>query len=269
MNPSMTAPTAAIKSGTQVVQRVAALLRSVSARNRLGARLIDLCTEVNIERPTAHRILQGLVSEGLIRQDETSKRYFLGSMIYEMGLAASPRTNMRDLCHAHLQQIAQTTGDTVFLTTRAGFDGVCIDRAEGAFPIKVFVLEVGRRRPLNIGGGALAILSFLDDNEIERILSINKERCAERYPNYSEAEVRKIIARARARGFVISDVVELPGVRTIAFPIFDKNNNPVAAISVATLSQRMDKGRSDLAISCITKAIEQIQPTLLTMEDGN
>ena len=75
------------------------------------------------------------------------------------------------------------------------------------------------------------------------------------------------LTRARARGFVISDVVELPGVRTIAFPIFDKNKHPVAAISVATLSQRMDKGRSDLAISCITKAIEQIQPTLLTMGD--
>jgi DNA-binding IclR family transcriptional regulator len=81
MNHQMTTPTAAIKSGTQVVQRVAALLRSVSARNRLGARLIDLCTEVNIERPTAHRILQGLVSEGLIRQDETTKRYFLVNCI--------------------------------------------------------------------------------------------------------------------------------------------------------------------------------------------
>jgi glutamate-1-semialdehyde 2,1-aminomutase len=40
---------------------------------------------------------------------------------------------MRDLCHAQLQQIAQCTGDTVFLTIRAGFDGVCIDRAEGAY----------------------------------------------------------------------------------------------------------------------------------------
>ena len=73
----MTNPSAATKSGTQVVQRVAALLRGVSARNRIGARLIDLCTEVSIERPTAHRILQGLVSEGLIRQDEATKRYFL------------------------------------------------------------------------------------------------------------------------------------------------------------------------------------------------
>jgi len=88
----MTIATPAIKSGTQVVQRVAALMRGVSARNRVGARLIDLCTEINIERPTAHRILQGLVSEGLIRQDESTKRYFLGNVVYEMGLAASPRT---------------------------------------------------------------------------------------------------------------------------------------------------------------------------------
>jgi DNA-binding IclR family transcriptional regulator len=265
----MTIPTPAIKSGTQVVQRVAALMRGVSARNRVGARLIDLCTEINIERPTAHRILQGLVSEGLIRQDESTKRYFLGNVVYEMGLAASPRTNMRDLCHSHLQQIAQCTGDTVFLTIRAGFDGVCIDRAEGAFPIKVFVLEVGRRRPINIGGGALAILSFLDDNEIERILKINKDRCAEKFPNYSEAEVRKNIARARARGYVVSDVVELPGVRTIAAPIFDKNRHPVAAISVATLNTRLDKDRSELVLDCINKAIEQIQPNLLNIETEN
>ena len=235
----MTIPSAATKSGTQVVQRVAALLRGVSARNRIGARLIDLCTEVAIERPTAHRILQGLVSEGLIRQDESTKRYFLGSAIYEMGLAASPRTNIRDLCHPHLQQIAQATGDTVSLTARAGFDGVCIDRAEGAFPIKVFVLEVGK---------------------------VNAERCREKYPNYSEANARKTIARARTRGFVISDVIELPGVRSIAVPLRDKNNVPIAGISVSTLTTRMDKARSDLALSEITKAIEQIQKHLLTAE---
>jgi DNA-binding IclR family transcriptional regulator len=176
---------------------------------------------------------------------------------------------MRDLCHAQLQQIAQSTGDTVFLTIRAGFDGVCIDRAEGAFPIKVFVLEVGRRRPINIGGGAIAILSFLEDNEIERILKINKDRCVEKFTNYSEAEVRKTIARARGRGYVVSDVVELPGVRTIAVPIFDKNNHPVAAISVATLSTRLDKDRTELVLDSLNKAIAQIQPNLLNIETEN
>jgi DNA-binding IclR family transcriptional regulator len=259
----------AVKSGTQVVQRVAALMRGVSARNRVGARLIDLCTEIDIERPTAHRILQGLVSEGLIRQDESTKRYFLGNAVYEMGLAASPRTNLRDLCRIQLQQLAQSTGDTAFLISRAGFDGVCIDRAEGTFPIKVFALDIGCRRPINIGGGAIAILSFLDDNEIERILKINKERCSQKYSNYSEADVRKKIAHTRKHGYVISDVLEISGVRSVAVPVFNKNNHPIAALSVATLSSRMDKERIELSLDCINKAIEQIQPNLSSIEAEN
>ena len=265
-NDPSTSVSPATKSGTQVIQRVAALLRGISLRNRVGARLIDLCDEIDIERPTAHRILQGLVSEGLVRQDEANKRYYLGSAIYEMGLTASPRTNIRDLCHPYLQQIAQQTGDTVFLTTRAGFDGVCIDRAEGAFPIKVFVLDVGRRRPLNVGGGALAIMGFLDDDEMNRILKVNQDRCVEKYPNYSESAARKTILRARSKGFVVSDSIELSGVRTIAVPIFDRNNQPIAAISVSTVVQRMDKSRSEMVLSCITSAIERIQPNLFKLD---
>jgi DNA-binding IclR family transcriptional regulator len=119
---------------------------------------------------------------------------------------------------------------------------------------------------IRVGGGALAMMSFLDDNEIERIFKVNAERCREKYPNYSEANARKTIARARQRGFVISDVIELPGVRSIAVPLRDKNNVPIAGISVSTLTTRMDKARSDLALSEITKAIEQIQQHLLTAE---
>lgn len=263
---SLTSSSSATKSGTQVIQRVAALLRGISLHNRIGARLIDLCAEVEIERPTAHRILQGLVSEGLVRQDEANKRYYLGSAMYEMGLTASPRTNIRDLCHPYLQQIAQQTGDTVFLTMRTGFDGVCIDRAEGAFPIKVFVLDIGRRRPLNVGGGALAIMSFLDDDEMSRILKINHDRCVEKYPNYSESAARKTITRARSKGFVVSDSIELPGVRTIAVPLFDRQQQPIAAISVSTVIQRMDKNRSEMVLSCITHSIERIQPYLTKLE---
>jgi DNA-binding IclR family transcriptional regulator len=61
-------------------------------------------------------------------------------------------------------------------------------------------------------------------------------------------------------------VIELPGVRSIAVPLRDKNNVPIAGISVSTLTTRMDKARSDLALSEITKAIEQIQQHLHNSE---
>lgn len=258
----MTQHAAGPKSGTQVIQRAAALLKSISAKNRIGARLVDLCEDAALERPTAHRILQGLVAERLVRQDEKSKRYFLGSLIYEIGLAAAPRTGLRDICHPHLQTIANQSGDTVFLTVRSGFDGVCVDRAEGAFPIKVFVLDIGRRRPLNVGGGALAIFSYMPDDEIDRIFKVNRERTLEKYPKYSESLVRKNIAKARTLSYVVSEVIEVPGVRTVAVPIRDASGQPIAGISVATLAQRLEKDRVEMVVSYIKEAVKAIECTL-------
>ena len=131
----------------------------------------------------------------------------------------------------------------------------------GGKPIIEYSIDVAKRT-----GIFDQVWVSTDDNEIERIFNVNAERCREKYPNYSEANARKTIARARTRGFVISDVIELPGVRSIAVPLRDKNNVPIAGISVSTLTTRMDKARSDLALSEITKAIEQIQQHLLTAE---
>ena len=83
------------------------------------------------------------------------------------GLTATPRFNLREICHPALARIADATGDTVFLTQRSGLDAVCLDRREGTFPIKTFTLEVGMRRPLGVGTGSLAILSALPEEDIQ------------------------------------------------------------------------------------------------------
>ena len=85
-------------SGSQVVQRVALLMRLVAAGQRSGLRLADLHRAASLERPTVHRLLQALVGERLLRQDGASRRYFLGPAMYEMGLAASPQLALRDIC---------------------------------------------------------------------------------------------------------------------------------------------------------------------------
>ena len=150
------------RTGTQMIHRCAKLLTLITTHNRLGMRLVDLYKAADLSRPTAHRILQALVTERLVRQDARSKKYYLGSLVYEMGLAAAPQFDLRDVSRPYLQRVAEATGDTVFLTIRSGFDGVCAARAEGAYPVKAFVTDVGRHRPLNVGGGAVALLSCLD-----------------------------------------------------------------------------------------------------------
>src|SRR5690606_7313088 len=111
--------------------------------------------------------------------------------------------------------LAEQTGDTVFLTVRSGFDGVCVDRKEGSYPVKAFVLEPGRRRPLGVGAGNVAILASLPEDEIARICAVNRSRIQQKYPRYSEDELARRIERTQALGYTVFDVLETTGVRSV------------------------------------------------------
>ena len=138
-------------SGTQSIERALTLIREIAAHNRTGSRLLDLANRTGLQRPTVHRMLKCLTLENMVQQDPDTHRYYLGPMVFELGLTAAPRYNLREICHPSLSRIAEATGDTVFLTQRSGLDAVCLDRHEGTFPIKTFTLEIGMRRPLGIG----------------------------------------------------------------------------------------------------------------------
>ena len=195
-------------AGTQSLQRAIALLRIIAVNNRSGSRLVELYRRTGLERPTAHRLLQGMVAEKLIRQDLQSKRYYLGALAYELGLAAAPKLAVRDICLPYVEAVAEHTGDTVFLTVRSGFDGICVARADGAFPIKMFVHDVGRHRPLNVGASGLALLSALPDDEIDRICRINVERTRRKSPRFTEAALRASIESTRRRGYATNKVMD-------------------------------------------------------------
>lgn len=256
-------------NGSQVVQRVALLLRLVALGQREGLRLADLYRSANLERPTVHRLLQALVAERLLRQDSESRRYFLGSAMYEMGLAASPKIALRDICRPHLLHLAKVTGDTVFLTERSGLDGVCTDRSEGDAPIRVYVQEVGKRRPLTVGGGATAILSAMSDDELNRVFKANLERTLKKFPRYSETALRRCIARGRTRGYIVRNLLEIPDVRTIGVPVRDPQGVPVAGISLSTISSRLDETRTAEVGALMLEAAAAIEKTLLAQHASN
>lgn len=262
--PSAAAPSTPADSakGTQVIQRVASVMRVLSAHQREGMRLVDLTEACGLERSTAHRMLQGLIAERLVAQNQESKRYRLGLALYELGLSATPDHPLRELCHWHLDQLSKKTGETVFLTARSGFDGVCLDRIESSFPIKVYLLEVGTRRPLQIGGGGVAILSGLPEDEVARIQTANALRLAEHFPRHNQSACDKIISLARRQGHVIKDVVEVDSVRSVAVPIRGLNGQAIAAVSISTLISRLDAARVRELVTEMKETVRHIEARL-------
>lgn len=245
--------------GTQLIRRIASLMRVLALRNRMGARLVDLCGDSGLGKSTVHRILQGLIAEELVTQDHASKRYFLGKSIYEMGLAAASRRQLRDLCHPLLQAVAEQTGDTAYLSERAGFDGICLDRQDGSHPIKAFVLEPGHRRPLSVGCGNLAMLAALPQDQVRRICSVNRTRVQERYPQLTDEEIARRVERTQRDGYALIDAMETAGVRSVGMCVRDRTQMPVGAISVSALSTRLQGRHLDNVIEFISEAVRDAE----------
>jgi DNA-binding IclR family transcriptional regulator len=246
-------------SGTQVLERTGILLRLLTANSRTGLRLVDLYRQASLERPTVHRILQALVAERLIRQDRSSKRYYLGPLVYEMGLAATPPVALRDICQPYIKEVADQTEDTVFLALRSGLDGVCVARSEGRYPIKAFVLNVGHRRPLNVGGSGLAILGAMDQWECSNICDANQERSAQLYPRYSREVVERQLAEARRVGYVLNDVLYVQGARSLGLAIRDGSGTPIASVSLSAVTSRVSGRRIEYLATCLSGAVAAIE----------
>lgn len=233
-------------SGTQSIERSLLLLREIAAHNRGGSRLLDLATRTGLQRPTVHRMLKCLAAENMVQQDPDSHRYFLGSMVFELGLTAAPRYNLKEICHPALTRIAEATGDTVFLTQRSGLDAVCIDRREGTFPIKTFTLEIGMRRPLGVGTGSLAILGALSEEEIRHTIEANVARLPEH--SLTASSLTAQVRRAQKLGYAVRDAPSLAGVRSIGVALRNQSGVAFASLSVSTISSRMnDKRVAELA----------------------
>ena len=128
---------------------------------------------------------------------------------------------------------------------RSGTDAVCIDRRLGSYPIKTLTVEVGMKRPLGIGAGSLAILAAMPEPEINNIIRENT-RALSKY-GQSPASLLKSVRTTQKLGYVAAPVHELERVIAIGLPILDRTQNPVAALSIAAIAERMQgKRRGEL-----------------------
>lgn len=230
------------RAGTQSIERAAMVMRVIASRNSDGLRLVDVSRLTKLEQSTAHRILKCLSAEGMVKRDHKTRRYRLGHLIFELGLAAASEFNIRSICQPSLVRLSELSGDTVFLTIRSGFDTVCLDRREGNFPIKTLTLDIGTRRPLGVGAGGVALLMMLADHTVDEIINANALRLG-RYGSLTVPVVQRLVSQSRELGYALNDSHITPGATSVGMAIRSQYGVPFLAISIGAISSRMGSER--------------------------
>ena len=252
------------ESGTQSIRRAGAILRAIARFGPSGARLVDLTQAVGLARPTVHRIVQGLITETMVVQNPRTRRYQLGPLIFELGLATAQRSTLPEICRPTIRRLAELTHDTVYLVVRSGFDVVCLDRAEGDYPIRAVTLDIGGRRPLGLGAGGVALLATFPDEEVRQVID-HHCAAASKTPGVTAEMLWSAVADARREGCGRNQESMSPGIRGIGAAIPTDGGRAFAAISIACIADRMTKLHAHELSTLLSREVTALAEPLSAM----
>jgi len=231
-------------SGVQSVARAMHILRTMMRAEARGQslRLLDIASATRLHKTTAHRLLRALEEENWVTREPGSRNYRLGSELLSLATLATSQHRIRDLARPALARLADKTGDTAYLFVRGGLDVACIDRVEGSYPIRTLEINVGDRRPLGVGAASLALLAALPEDEARDVVDHligHRPDCARLGAAWFRAE----IARTRRDGFACIRNMSVKGMWGVGVPIRGIGGDPVAALSIASITERMQPTR--------------------------
>lgn len=226
---------------SQTVARAVLLLKLIASSKARNLRLIDIAEMAALDKSTAHRLLQRLVQERMLVKDPTRRGYRLGPLLHELGIAAMPETNLREISESSLRLLAQSTGDMAFLIVRSGYDTVCMNRIAGDFEIQTLTRNIGDRHPIGVGAGGLALLAALSEHEADTAIAAVSPQLS-RY-ELTEATLRQRVEATRKLGRALDENSAASGISAVGRAIRSRTGVPLGAVFIASISSRMSPKR--------------------------
>jgi DNA-binding IclR family transcriptional regulator len=249
------------------LKRAAALMRLLAADASRGKSLTDLSKTTGLPHPTVHRLLQQLIEERLVRQMAATRRYVLGSLAFELGVAAAVQFDFRGICRPILESLASLVGDTVFFSMRSDDESVCLDLQEGNAAIRVVTLQVGSRRPLGAGAGGLAILGALSGAEREQVIGRVLLKLQNEW-QLGERELRESLAAFDTQGHALIRNRLHAGISAVGTPVRNSLGRPVAALSVASINERMNAKHVRVLAGHLQAASREVEALLQSVTEN-
>jgi DNA-binding IclR family transcriptional regulator len=233
------------------------ILKALSCGYR---KLTDISREIDLSKSTVHRLLQALKESGMVHQDPISEEYYPGRVIFE--LASNPVEIHRLLiycAHPKMEELRQKTGETIALEIKLGIEQIRLHQLVGTHSV-TFRAVSNVIQLLLSGASGKALLSQVDDRELEDILENLELVKLTPYTNTDKQAFRQEIIKVRQRGYATSyDEVEV-GVTAISVPV--KNYSVPASITILGPKDRLAPNMIDLADE-IKRKVAEISQALL------
>jgi len=241
------------------VKAVAILEAMATVRRPLGVTEVGVL--LGLPKPTAHRIVRMLESEGLLQREPGSRRFVPGARLVRLGLGVVAASMLSAPRHAILEALSQKIGETCNFGVMADSHVVYLDRVESAWPFGLR-FEPGSHVPLHCTSMGKLFLSLMPAKKCALLL---RSMPLYRYTENTITDAARLEAELEniRSAEVSTDNQEfLAGVVCVAVPVRDTNKQSVAALAVSAPLARMTLQQGLQHVPLLQAAAEQLTVTI-------
>lgn len=199
--------------------------------------MTEIAEQIGIHKSTVHRLLATLEKNRFVQRDPVTSTYRLGIRLLQMAYLTLEQSDLRQLSAPFMRQLNEKYQENIHLAVLDDNDVVYVHLLESPQRIKL-AAAIGQRLPAFATASGKAILAFLPDEQVRRIL----DRGMPRYTVFTPASHEKFLedlAVTRSIGFAVSEREYEDEINAVAAPIFDLNRQPLASIAVAGPAYRL------------------------------
>jgi DNA-binding IclR family transcriptional regulator len=212
----------------------------------------DIARELELPRSTAFRLLQTLeVLEFVERCANGAFR--LGPAVLRLGIEFVASQEVGDYGREMVEKLCQETGASSQIAIRDGRELVVVLKKN---PTATFVsnVQVGTRMPAH---ATVLGRVLLQDVDLRKLYPEGKLKQFTPHTPKSVAELERLIAQDRMRGYAVSESAYESGISAVAVPVRNHEQRVVAALSVIVSQPKLEaKRRDELIHKAVAAATE-------------
>ena len=217
----------------------------------------ELAKKTGYNKTTTYRLLSTLESLNIVQKNDDDK-YILGLKLFELGNSVSVYKSLRNYSRIPLENIAKDIKETVHFGVLSNGQVLYLNKAESPLGLKVST-QIGSYQHAYCTAIGKVLLAFSPPNQISDYLKqVKLEACTSNTITSSEALLIEL-EQIREKEYAL-DMEELElGLICIAIPVFNKNKEIVAGISVSGPSSRFKSENIQSYLSIIKKGAFEIE----------
>lgn len=206
-------------------------------------RVVDVSRKLGIAPSTSHRLLTCLKDEGFMQQVRGSKKYTVGPELLRLARHFNSQNSIERSARPHLEALCREVNEAVNLQILIRDEVHCIDAVvEDRHALHVKQIA-GQRAAAHASAAGKVLLAALPASEREALYEQRTLPAITARTITDPADFEAELNLVRSQGYATNMGEREDGVHAVAVPVFDLDENPIAALAVAAPSTRLPAAR--------------------------